>query len=487
MSGTKKSAKHLFVGSLFSKAISFVGTIFLARILYPEDFGYLLSAMIIAGFIQMFGNVGFENFYLQEKTTSKEQEEKILHITFKLRMLVNLALFVLQWIISYITEIYYSPIVGQMLRVFSFNIVLMIPVQINMYVLRKKLNYKPEVYANVSRDIISTIMKLIFAMSGFGALSFAIGAVIGNIARTLVILRFQSFLPDFSIKDKQIFEKIFFFGKHSFIGGIATYFTNQIDKILLGSFFPASIVGYYYFAESQSKTVFTYFLAPQSSLILSYSAKYKDNPKYLFNVLKNIGYLIGIFTLPVVVYLSFYSNEIFHIVFGQKWDQSIYIFKCFLIYYFITELTFPFSPLLTAFGLPSVAAKLVSIRFVVLAIALSTTIMITNNILYYLYVFIFISFIFSWIKLYIGLNIMKQSSYEYLLFLKNLIPITFVYVGVLYLIDSLSIDLSYKLIFGLVCIIISSLVIHIVFLKKQFRSALSFILSSSNKFLQRLN
>jgi O-antigen/teichoic acid export membrane protein len=311
--------------------------------------------------------------------------------------------------------------------------------------------------------------------------------VIGNIARTLVILRFQSFLPEFSIKDKQIFEKIFFFGKHSFIGGIATYLTNQIDKILLSSFFPASIVGYYYFAESQSKTVFTYFLSPQSSLILSYSAKYKDNPQYLFNVLKNIGYLIGIFTLPVVVYLSFYSNEVFHIVFGQKWDQSIDIFKCFLIYYFITELTFPFSSLLTAFGLPNIAAKLVSIRFVVLTIALSTTIIMTNNVSYYLYVFIFISFIFSWIKLYIGLNVMGQNSYEYIHFLKNLIPITFIYIGVLFFLDNLLIDSSYKIIFGLVFIIILSIVIHIIFLKKQFRTALSFVLSPSNKFLQRLN
>ena len=66
MAGVRKSAKYIFIGNFFSKAITFIGSIFLARILFPEDYGYLLMAMIVTAFAQMLGNMGFENFYLQD-------------------------------------------------------------------------------------------------------------------------------------------------------------------------------------------------------------------------------------------------------------------------------------------------------------------------------------------------------------------------------------------------------------------------------------
>jgi len=477
MAGAKRSAKYLFVGGLFSKAVSFIGTIILARILFPEDFGYLLSAMIIAGFIQMFGNVGFENFYLQEKTNSKEEEEKILHITYKLRLFVNLILFALQWAVSYIAESYYSPVVGEMLRIFSFNILLMIPAQINMYILRKKLDYRPEVYANVSRDIVATITKVLFAWSGFGALSFALGAVLGNVVRTSVLLKYQSFKPNFSIKDRKIFEKIFFFGKHSFIGGIGMYLSTQVDKILLINTFSQQISGYYYFANSQASTFINYVLQPQSSLLISYASKYKREKYELFKKLSNIGYLIALLIVPTYLYLFFYSDIIFNILFNEKWISSVLYFKIFLIYYIFVGVAFPFSGLLTSLGLPHIGSKLTILRFIVLSLVLGI-ISLFNNIVYYIISFVTVDIIFIWIKVTIALNKINISVFDYIITLFYMtIGLVFITVLSIYIINNLFDNGYEQMLYSFLCIAFFVIVSQVTIYKKIFFDVFSIIKS----------
>lgn len=485
MPGARKSAKYLFIGGLFSKGISFVGTIILARILFPEDFGYLMIAMIVTGFLQVIGDMGFENYYLQEKITSKEQEEKILNITYKLRLGVNFFLFLMQIALSYIVEIYYNnDVIGELLRIFSLNILIMAFSQINLYILRKQLNYKPEVYANIGRDIVSTIFKILFAATGFGALSFAIGAILGNIMRLAILLRYQSFKPIWTLWDKFIFEHILFYGKHSFLSGLGAFFSNQLDKLFLTLYFPQTTSGNYYFSGSQASSIFSYIISPQASLILSYSAKHKHNKEYLFVILTNISYFIGIIMLPIVIYLIVYAEPLFDYLFGQKWHDSVILFQIFLFYYFITELTFPFSGILTAFGLPHIASRLVLARLLALILLLPIPIYFSTHITIYLLVFLIISTIFSYLKAYISIHKMKQKFSIYVSIWKNLMLYAALY-GILLFIVNISVqNILWQLMISLVSIILSSLLLHLLFFRERFIQSLETIIHPTHPLFQ---
>jgi|GEM_PF-1065187 len=486
--GARKSAKYLFSGALFSKAVSFIGSIFLARLLFPEDFGYLLIASIVTGFIQVLGDVGFETFYLQEKIDSKEDEETVLNIIYKLRLLVNGMLFLLQIGVSYLAEAYYKePIVGEMIRIFALSIPIMAFAQVNLYILRKKLDYKPEVYANVARDITGTLLKVLFAFWGFGALSFAVGAVAGNIVRLITIRHYQAFKAQWHKWDEIYFRRIVFFGKHSFLAGIGMYLTNQVDKILLSSFFPPYTVGNYYFASTQAQTVFTYILAPQTSLIMSYSANYKDNKVHLFRVLSVIGYALSIILLPVVIFICGYAHEIFLWVFGDKWSDSVYLFQIMLVYFFLTEMTFPFSGLITAYGRPEIASKLVFTRFFVLLLALGMVLAFEKNIYLYIYVFIGVGFFFSWIKAYIGIRYLMSISFSsYLVKLKPLIPLSLIYLAIIWISDY-SFSGQWRLVASFIAITVMSFFLHLIWYRKALIEAIHIIFGKNHTISKRLS
>jgi len=489
VSVARKSAKYIFIGNLISKIITFIGSIVLARILFPEDYGYLLMAMTVTMFAQTLANMGFENYYLQETIKDTEHEKKILNITFKIRMILNTSMFFIQFFGSYlVAKCYHQEVVGELLRLFSFNYIISGAVVVNLFILRKKLNYKPETLGNVSRDIIGTIVKVSLALMGLGVLSFAYGSIVGNLVRSTIILYHQPFKIRLNVWDNYEFKNILYFGKHSLIGGIGNYFAGYIDKILVSKFFTPYETGNYYFANTQSAALYNYTVYPQNSLFLSYVAKYKTEPSHLLNVLSIISYMIGILSLPILIFLIFYTDTIFQVVFGEKWNNSIVLFQMFLVYNYLKALLFPLMPILTGFGYPQIVSKLSVIRLLVLTVTLFILLQFTSNIYYYALVYMMIVLFFDLIKSAFGLKIMKYSISLYLkkIGVASFAIITTILWSTLYISQTLPLsDSEYLHIsFGLLVLITSTLIIYYFFQKKQIVLGLELFLGKNHKLVK---
>jgi len=487
MSSTKTSAHFLLIGGLLTKLISFIGSILLARYLFPEDYAYIMVAMIFSGLVQMLGNMGFENYYLQKEIVDDTEEEDTLFVTFIMRIGVNTLLFFLQFIGAYVyASIWGESVVTELVKYFSFALLITAITQINLYVLRKKLNYKPEVYANTGRDLMTTLAQVLFAINGFGALSFVFGSLIGNMIRTLVILYYQRYFPIKYNWNQEVAKNVYFFGKHSLLAGIGTYATQQVDKIILTSFFPSAIVGFYYFASSQSRTIFSYLIHPQGSLIISYSAKYKNDKIRLYRILSQIGYLITSLLAPVIVYLVFFAEPIFVLVFGEKWIPAVPLFQIFLLYYFTTEITFPLSGILMAFGLPQIASKLVLYRFFFLSVGLLLGSYLSDNIVVYLLIFTGISFIFTWIKAYISLKQLEKTIFNYVHQIYKGFVLLCIYIVVLIISMYISDNIQVQMSISAVLFVLVSFVMHLSIYKKELLDTVKLIFNNEHKLVRLL-
>jgi len=493
MAGARKSAKYIFFGNFFSKGITFIGSIFLARILFPEDYGYLLIAMIVTGFAQMLSSMGFENFYLQEKIKDEKHEAEILNITFKLRVFVNLLMFLVQYFCSYpISNYYDEPIVGELLRIFSFSYIFTAFVQTNLYILRKKVDFRPEVLANILRDIAGTTVKVFLAWSGFGALSFAYGSLLGTFLWTITILYFQRFLPDMKYWNKAIFLKVFYFGKHSLIAGIAGYLSAYIDKILLTNTFPISQVGGYSFAFGQSDNIKARLTRPMGSLVVSYIAKYKGNNKKIIETLASITYFELVVMIPIYIFFLIYAESIVYYIFGEKWVFTVSVMQVFLIYGLLSTIAGSAINLLTGLGYPQILSNLSIKNLLVLFISLSFIVFISDNIVLYASVFSIINFLYILFKANAGLSKIDISFGSFLrkIYIKE---ITIYLIIVLFFALSINFFIRNDIIAMPVTIItmfIIFLILQGIVFEKIFTNSLSVIVGSNHKvynFFRRLS
>lgn len=397
-----------------SKGIAFVGSIFIARILFPEDFGYIILAEIISGFIMLVANSGFENFYLQEKIENEDYEAEVLGITHRLRLLFNAALFLIQVGVSFVVQYAFGEeIVGTIVRILALGHLLNGITMSRQYVLRKRLEFRIESVANIVRDALSTVAKVGFAFTGLGAVSIAMGAIVGGLGRSLVFLKGCRKIPMSKEWDRVILKRVWHFGMHSFSGGIGIYLSNYIDKILLSVTFNKSEMGFYSFGYGRADMVKAYTIRPLGSLIVAWIAKYKGAKSEVMSKISQITYIETSLLTPIILFLLVFADWMIPFVFSDRWVFAIPLFRIFLVMHLVSCLTGNIGNILTGFGFPKLLSQLVWTKMVTLGVALGILAQF-NNLMVYAVAFSTVSIAFAILKAQICLEKVDSSFLEYL-------------------------------------------------------------------------
>jgi teichuronic acid exporter len=377
-----KSANFNLVSNLSSYVISVLTTIILARVLAPEDYGYLVTAYIFEGIFTLFALDGYETYYMQKKSSTEKEDLYILSVTWFFRLVQSGFLFVVQIIISIIVIAYADKVLGKMLIILSLLHVTTIIGRTKEVYLSKQLDFVPIAKSNLVRDISSSLTKIVFAILGFGPLCFVIGQVIGATLKGVYILQLKSIQvrPIFDLgKGKEIFR----FGVYVFASTTGAYMMQQMDRIILASYYNLKDSGLYQFSKSQSMILNNFILTPQNSLVMNFMAKFKDDKAVLDQRLTEIGVFLFTFFTPTFFLLVIYSSFYIPLFFGQKWINTVPIFNMFLIYYYFQFIMYPTNGLLTIQGKPDIKAKQSWFVFILLGIVLFILAILKISIVYY--------------------------------------------------------------------------------------------------------
>ena len=405
------SGKYLVWANLASKIFVFTGSILLARILFPEDYGYLLIAALFDGFFNLFSISGFETYYIQQRDLTDAEDGDLLAACFWLRLRQSIILFFVQLLVGTVLWVFHDPILGQMICILSFQHLLNIIGRPNEAFLSKNLRFKPIAVSNFIRDVLSPGLKILFALTGFGPLSFVLGQVISIVPRELYLRRSIGVSPRILRKHKD-FKKIMPFARSVFLNTSGAYLTSQADAAIVSAFYPKALVGFYNFSKKQSGLPYSLFLSPLNPLILSYISKFKFEQQKLLKKFDSVGFLLMLVVLPIFIYGIVDIDSVIVFVFGDKWLDSADLVRVFLLYFSYQFISYPSGFLPTSLGRPGIKAGISYVCFVALIIALFILARTGADLIYYAWTYVIIYFIKDfWVGL-VGFRILGQSTYS---------------------------------------------------------------------------
>lgn len=101
-----KNFVSLSGGELFSKAIAFITTIYLARVISPEGFGIIGYATAFVSYFLLFIDFGFDIISVKKIANDKSQIEKYVNNIISFRLLIaSIAFLVFGMVLFFINEI----------------------------------------------------------------------------------------------------------------------------------------------------------------------------------------------------------------------------------------------------------------------------------------------------------------------------------------------------------------------------------------------
>lgn len=336
------------LGTLFSRAISFILLPIYSNIISPKDFGIYALTISVYSILSVVYQGGIHNgltkYFLQ--TTSLEARKRIFSTTF---IFVFLFSFILSGVGTFASgkitllifnELQYSNLVVLAIWMCFIDNLGFIIIQILRVEEKVKNIVRITVLAGMANLVLNIGLLLYFDL-GIKGIFFA--QIISGFLTLLLLLPTLISKISFTF-EKEIFKKMLQFSFPIFIGGIFSILLDVIDRFILDHYLGTTIVGIYNFGYKIAMIMNVFVIAFRSAWIPHAMKLYQNHhdAKIIFG--QNFTKLVLSGTL-LFLSVSIFIDNIFNIeifnthLLNEKYLVSISIIPYILIAYFFNAIT----------------------------------------------------------------------------------------------------------------------------------------------------
>jgi len=340
----------LMTGTTIAQAIPIAVSPILTRIYTPEDFGVFSIFISLVTILSVVVTGRYEVSIIIPK---KENDAlNLLVLSIFITLISSLLIFTLIVIYSeYIVEIeYFNKIKDYIILIPAITIIMGIYQSLNYYLNRKRF-YKKIVNAKLLQAGSTAFFNLSFGFLGSGSYGMILASILGYSLSTLfhinsVYCNIKQKIKCININRIKIlalkfknFPKINLW--HALIG------ISEVPVLifLIGKFYSLEVLGMYTLVNRINFIPGTILASSISQVFYQdVSNKINDNKNIHKLMVKILFFLVLVMFIPMIV-LYFYSEQLFTIIFGEKWTEAGLLLKCMLPFLFFKILVSSFSQL----------------------------------------------------------------------------------------------------------------------------------------------
>ena len=312
---TISNIKWSFIESISMQLISFLLSILLARLLLPSDFGVLAVVNVFYLLVNTFIDGGLKEALIQKKEANNDDYSSV----YWTNLLASTFLyFVLFFSAPYIEDFYnykdltfYIRIQSLCLFLDSFDIIQIVRAT-------RELQLKKITKARIPAALISLIVGVVLAYSGFGIMSLIIMQLCQSLIYTSLLLYRTELFPRPLIKLKSL-KQLYGYGFKLFISGYINRIFTQGMSLIFAKYYSPATLGLY--SRSRNLQGLPSNIITDTFVKGSYPTMVvlQNNHEALRKVYHGSLQILVIITSALSVILFFQSESIVYFLFGEKW------------------------------------------------------------------------------------------------------------------------------------------------------------------------
>jgi len=325
----KKSAVRGAGATIFSNAsvyvIQMVGTIVLARLLTPDDFGLITMITTFSILLQNFGVRGFTEATVQ----SDEINHKRISTLFWIHMAISAVLAIFFIAVSPVIAWFYKePKLVPIAAFISANFLLYALSTQHIALLTRSMQFYRIAAVEIGANILSTAIAILLALKGgeyWSLVARRVSIPLGMFFFSWILCRWLPGLPAM----RTGVTKMIKFGVNTYGNFTVNYISRNIDKILIGWKHGAQSLGYYdraYYLFVMPVNQLSY---PLTSVAVSALSRLRgDVEKFKKYYLKSLSFM-AFLGMPLSAVLTLIGKDFIRLLLGPQWDKAGEVFTFF--------------------------------------------------------------------------------------------------------------------------------------------------------------
>ena len=337
-----------FLSKLAGQVVSWAVTLYVIRLLSPDDYGAMAMAGVPIAFFYLVNTVGLDAVLVQRRELFPRRRAQAFGVVITLNLLFFLGfLAAAPWIAAF----YHEPKLTSIIRVLAVQFVFLIFETLPQAQLERDLNFGPRSIVEVVTLVAGSLTTLTLAHAGFGVWALIWGSLVTTAVRMLGLNVVQPSLcwPVFSLHGMR---EDLTFGRAATVDRIVRFTFADTDRLIGGRIFGDTVLGYYAVANDLASLPINKLTGLINSIALPAFSRTASQIQSTRVSLLTACRLMSLFVFPFFLGLSSVSPELITLLLGAKWQAVAVPLQILSIVMPLRMLMNIFQPFLWGIGLP---------------------------------------------------------------------------------------------------------------------------------------
>jgi len=319
----------LTAGSSVENLSRFIRNIILARLLAPEAFGLIATALAAVAVMEAFSEVGFRQSVIQNKDGDKEG---FLNIIWWLSSLRGLILYGIGYFTApIICDFYNQPELLLILRTVFLVILFKGLISPRVHVLEKNLQFARWVIIMQGSGFLGVLIAIVSAFFLYNVWALILGYIAEALIGCVLSFILCPFKPQFKVESAYL-PDILRFARRMFGIPILTMLFIRTDIFVIGKVLTLGQLGMYSLARNLADLPNAFLSKIIHPLVLPALSSIQDDKDKLKDTLLIMTRVTATFGLPFIAFLAVFSRPILSLAYGSQYTAVAIPFSILCIY-----------------------------------------------------------------------------------------------------------------------------------------------------------
>jgi O-antigen/teichoic acid export membrane protein len=354
-----KGAVWTVLMRLTLRSIGIVSTIVLARLLVPADFGLVVLASMLIGFVELASEFEFATYLIRTQGIDRSYYDTAWTLSALRGLLVAALLVVCS---SAAADFFAEPRLRDVLYVLSLASLISGLANIGIVDFQKSLNFDRDFRLTVQTKLVSFVITVLLAIVLRNYWALVIGMLSGRCAALLFGYTMHPFRPRISLVRTGA---ILRFSKWVIANNLLYYAQRQGYAFVIGKMLNSASVGLYSVGREISAIATSELVVPIGRAMLpGLSALEKEPAAMRRTFLDGLGVIVML-ALPLGVGIALTADPLVRVAMGPNWVGAVPVVQILAVVGVVRVFTATSDPHLLALNLPHLTTVLAAFGAVV--------------------------------------------------------------------------------------------------------------------------
>lgn len=312
---------------LFVQIFSWGSTIWVARLLVPEDYGLMAMSGLLTGVFIILATTGFAAGVVNRVNISKAELDTVFWLSFLLGGVLYGILFLLADVAA---EFYEEDKLADVIKVAGLLVLLCALKIVPSALALRALDYKVISLNEMLGAFVGIIITLSMAMMGYEYWSLIFGTLASEVFMTAIYFVFYKYTPSFVFKIKSVLDLLRFGVTLLFANGLK-FVSGNIPIFLLSTFTTTTTTGHYQMAHTFGTLPSSKLGNLFSNLIFPAMSRIKEDKSLAKNTFIQMHTSLLFVTAPMFIGLALVAEPLINVILTPTWLPIIVPFQVICI------------------------------------------------------------------------------------------------------------------------------------------------------------